>query len=232
LKAEGFFKNEEKTAQQDPLSIKGKIANTHAEFAEKDFFEPEKVVKTRRLSVWQWAAAASIVLLVAVGLWLFLPKKTDNTAVIVAEAFQSETVVPDVLISKLKSQTGMASGEVADTDLLRCLELYKAKNYVAAKPALEAHITQFGDKTDKRAAEFYLALSSIATHTDGAKAISMLQNLQKETAWASEANWFLALAYLQNSKNTDGVVLLKKIAESNDNFKKEAAALLQKLEKQ
>jgi anti-sigma-K factor RskA len=232
LAAEGFFKNEEKTTEQDPLSIKSKIADIHAEFAEKGFFESENKVKTRRLSVWQWAAAASIALLVAVGLWLVSSKKTDNSATLVAEAFQAETVVPDVLISKLKSQTGMASGEAADVDLLRCFELYKAKNYAAAKTALQAHITQFGDKTDKRAAEFYFALTCISTHTDGEKAISTLQNLQKETAWASEVNWFLALAYLQNGKNTEGVNLLKKIEEGNDNFKNEAANLRQKFEKQ
>jgi TolA-binding protein len=231
LKTEGFFKNEEKTAEQDPLSIKGKIANIHAEFAEKSFFYEGNKVKTRRFSVWQWAAAASIALLVGVGLWFISSKKTDNSAIFVAEAFKAETVVPDVLISKLKSQTGMATGQ-ADADLLRCFELYKAKDYAAAKTALQAHVTQFGDKTDIRAAEFYFALTCIATQTDGTKAISTLQNLQKETAWMSEANWFLALAYLQNGQNTEGSVLLKKIAENGDNFKEEAVALLQKLEKQ
>ncbi len=231
LEADGFFKKGENSAVEDPLSIKSKIADIHAELGEKGFFKPKNDIKTRRISAWQYAAAASVALLVAVGLWLFSSKKTDNTGAIVAAAFQSETAVPEVIISKLKSQTGMASGEAADADLLRCLELYKAKNYAAARPALQQYIAQFGNKVDRSLAEFYFALSCIAENKDLEKAIPLLEYLRTQTAWASDANWFLALAYLQNGRNTEGVTLLKKIAESNDSFKKESIELLQKLDK-
>jgi TolA-binding protein len=239
LKADGFFEKGENSAEGGPLSwniptssgIKDKIADIHAELGEKGFFEPQNDVKTRRFSIWQYAAAASIALLIGVGFWLFSPKKTDNTGAIVAAAFQSETAVPEVIISKLKSQTGMASGEASDADLLRCLELYKAKNYAAARPALQQHIAQFGNQSDVKAAQFYYALACIGDNKELEKAIPILENLRTQTAWASDASWFLALAYLQNGRYTEGSSMLKKIAESNDSFKKESIELLQKLDK-
>jgi tetratricopeptide (TPR) repeat protein len=238
LKTDGFFEKGENSAVEKsseektgPLSMRAKIADIHAELGEKGFFEPQNDVKTRRFSIWQYAAAASVALLVAVGFWLYSPKKTDNTGTIVAAAFQSETAVPEVIISKLKSQTGMASGEASDADLLRCLELYKAKNYAAARPALQQHIAQFGNQSDVKAAQFYYALACIGDNKDLEKAIPILENLRTQTAWASDANWFLALAYLENGRYTEGSSMLKKIAESNDSFKKESIELLQKLDK-
>ncbi len=213
LKVEGFFKTE-----NDPLSIKSQITSVHAALQNEDFFKEEQT-KIRKITpmLWVMAAAASVLLLVAVGYWLFFSKPKVDYEAVASRYFVPEKNESNLLIRKLTEQNGMAAGSPQEAGFLNALKLYQAEKYTEAIAAFENYTTQYGKDADV-AAHFYTAISLLNKNEQIDEAIRLLTPLAAdvESGWSEEANWYLALAKIKNKKYTEGVLLLKKIAAEKD----------------
>lgn len=167
--------------------------------------EEAKVVRIRRFPAWSWAVG--LALLVGLSAWLFMQIKPEDTAQIALNYFEP---MPNTLAPTIR-------GTVPTESLAKALYWYDTGQYAKASEALSAQ--QIPEEADIYLGVSYLAQSRLA------EAIETLEN-----STAPAAQWYLALAYLQQQETEKGVALLKEIERSEGHsFSAKASSLLRDL---
>jgi TolA-binding protein len=209
LEKENFFAKEEKTAIVRTLNTEGVGS-----------------AKVRRLGVQWWAAAASIALLITASIWYLSPSKPATYDNIAAQYFQAENERVKDIYAEL-SADGFAVDKARNNSLKAALEVYQSKNYSLAKDLFEKHVAQYKDDVD---AQFYLAMTYLSLN-EKEKATPYLESLlNKNTTWANDATWHLALIYWNMPEKHDvAVAYLTNIAENKSSeYQAKAVEILNK----
>jgi TolA-binding protein len=188
----------------------------------------EKTALIRKLTTYQWAAAASVLLLIAAGLWFLKPNKDALFKGTYTAYFQSETEQLNDVYTEITSP-GFASDKVRNESLKNALDNYQTKNYAGAKSLFEAHLRNYALDFD---AQFYLA-QTLMNLKETQNAAILLENLVKNggNRWQKDAQWYLALNYLtMPEKREMALGLLENIAsDATSSHGAKALEMLNKL---
>lgn len=189
----------------------------------------EKTATIRRMSTYQWAAAASVLLLIAIGLWLLQPNKKDSLFNETYTAyFQSETKKLNDVYTEITTPS-FATDKVRNESLKGALDAYQAKNYGAAETQFQAHLLNFPNDMD---AQFYMA-QTFMNLNNTQNAVALLENLLKNAPnrWEKDAKWYLALNYLtMKEKRESALDSLREIRQTPTSpYQAKAADMLKKL---
>jgi TolA-binding protein len=198
LAAENFFSEEVETTEKPQQEAIVRKLNV------------EKTALVRKLTTYQWAAAASVLLLIAAGLWFLKPNKDALFSETYTAYFQSETKQLNDVYDEITSP-GFATDKVRNESLKNALDNYQAKNYAVAKSLFQAHLTAYPLDFD---AQFYQA-QTLMNLKEAQNAAVLLGNLAKNAGnrWQKDAQWYLALNYLtMPEKREVALELLKNIA--------------------
>ncbi len=171
------------------------------------------ITPTKRKNLW-WLAAASIIILVASGLYF---TRFDNSS----EALFTVYYQPAKNIVHPIVRNGNAT-----SDFTTAFIAYQKQNYSVAEQLFEKAY----QSTHKSELLFYQAISMI--ETDRADlAVNTLKEHQKFTDDVSEkTQWYLALAYLKQDDSEAAKAILEDIMMQPEAFKhEEAKALFKKL---
>jgi len=110
-------------------------------------------------------------------------------------------------------------------DLIRGLHLYREGNYREALTELEKH-------EENHDALFFSAIS-LYMLDEPVKASERLKRLAAVSEkWASAADWYRSQSLLKLGKTDEAVAVLKKISETENQYRKQALELIKKLEEQ
>ena len=220
--------------------LMAQIKATHADLAEKGFFEvasrksdqekkSERAVgKVRRLfSVRSIAIAASFLLILAIGYFLF--PSSNNFESVYASHYTSDQATLDDQLDQL-SLVGMAIPDKARRESLKAaLELFEAGEYTVATSALETHRSTF---PEDETASYFLGLS-LMEEGQFNKAVSTFATLaqKQDSVYQEKAQWYQALSYLRISKGkSQAISLLKDLSEKQDSeFQQAAQQILQEI---
>jgi TolA-binding protein len=153
----------------------------------------EKTALVRKLSTYQWAAAASVLLLIVAGLWFLKPNKEAIFNETYTAYFQPETKQLSDVYTEITTP-GFATDKVRNESLKLALDAYQAKNYASSKSLFQAHLTAYPLDFD---AQFYQA-QTLMNLKEAQNAAVLLENLAKNEGnrWQKDAQWYLALNYL------------------------------------
>jgi hypothetical protein len=188
----------------------------------------EKTAIVRKLSTYQWAAAAAVLLLIAAGLWFLQPNKDALFNETYTAYFQAENTKLNEVFSEI-SATGFAADLVRNESLKNALEAYKTKNYGLAKSLFQAHLRIYASDSD---AQFYLA-QTLMTLKEAQNAAILLENLSKNEGnrWQKDAQWYLTLNYLtMKEQREEALILLKNITnDTTSPYQTKASEMLKKL---
>jgi TolA-binding protein len=188
----------------------------------------EKTATIRKLSTYQWAAAASVLLLIAAGLWFLKPNKDALFNETYTAYFQVENTKLNEVYSEI-STPSFATDKARNESLKNALEAYKAKNYEAAKALFQTHLRIYATDID---AQFYLA-QTLMNLKEGQKAGVLLANLSKNEGnrWQKDAQWYQMLNYLTIKERRDEALsLLKNIGgDATSPHQAKAVEMLKKL---
>lgn len=163
-----------------------------------------------------FAAAASILILLAAGIGLIWMQSHQSTNAIFTQYFEPETAAFNVRSSNSSIEQpvlqGMQYYELHDYDA--ALEMFdKAPNNLMGKLYGGLSLMELGD-FDKATAKF----QAIIQHND---------NL-----FIDQAQWYLGLCYLRTSKQKQAVEMFTSIADQNGVFKTKAQKILRELDQQ
>jgi TolA-binding protein len=189
----------------------------------------EKTALIRKLSAYQWAAAASVLLLIVAGLWFLKPNKEAIFNETYTAYYQPETKQLSDVYTEITAP-GFAADKVRNESLKNALDAYQAKNYTSAKSLFQAHLTAYPLDFD---AQFYQA-HTLMLLEEAQNAAILLENLAKNEGnrWQKDAQWYLALNYLTlKEKREYALNLLKNITQDvSSPYQVKAGEILKKLE--
>lgn len=162
-----------------------------------------------------YAVAASVMLLIAVGIFVFNPKQ-DSPSELYAEYF---VPYPNVFEPTVRGASTSAKRTQA-------FQSYEQGDYTNAA-SLFSELTA----TDRNPGMLMLlANANLAIgKTEEAKAI-FAELAKKEDTLRNAATWYLAICYLKQGDIGSSRAILTKIAESDNEYSKRADAVLKKLE--
>jgi TolA-binding protein len=216
LAAENFFTDDVETVEKPQQEAIVRKLNV------------EKTALIRKLSAYQWAAAASVLLLIAAGLWFLKPNKDALFNDTYTAYFQPETKQLNDVYDEITSP-GFATDKVRNESLKNALDAYQAKNYSPAKALFQKHLTAYPLDFD---AQFYQA-QTLMNLKETQNAAVLLENLAEKTEnrWQKDAQWYLALNYLtMPEKREVALNLLKNIAaDATSSYGAKAVEMLDKL---
>jgi tetratricopeptide (TPR) repeat protein len=172
--------------------------------------------------------AASVVLLVAAGHWLFQRQAGPLPA---ADAlFDSHFAPPGALVQGSSERDGSASGGGLSSEMAAWTavdELYKSGDYAAALNRLKSFPTSLTDSFPSKYHYQYGLLELIL----GRPAEAILHFEKIEMEYADEKNWYKALALLKLEGKTAGVkTAFEKAASSQNPWQQQAMEVLEKLD--
>lgn len=171
----------------------------------------QNTTKIRRLSIYKWAVAASVLVVIAVALWLFQPNKKALFSETYTAYFQPESKKLADIHSELNT-VGFAADKARNASLETALKAYENKNFTVAKALFQTHLAAYAQDSD---AEFYTAMTLMSLK-DAQNAAIYLENLLKNSKWEKDAQWYLALNYLTiEGKHDAGLNLLKDISKDS-----------------
>ncbi len=155
-----------------------------------------------------WAAAAVIVLLIPI--YLFLKSHPTHE-----KLFATYFVPYAPTVSQTSTQEPLS----------RALNLYRQKNYAQALPIFEEITGILPDSVLFYKANVLLQLEKPAD------AISTLQKIDTHSAFYEEAQWYLALAFLQNDQMAESKETLRRIHEQESHpYQHQATTLLKEIQ--
>ena len=197
----------------------GERASLKAELQglEAELVKPAKVVSLRRNRLRVWLAAASVVLLLLAGGWLF---REFNTATTPADLYATYYApYPNVL-------DPIVRGEDDLTPRQRALASYEQGDY----PQAAAQLAALPDANLDT--QFYQALSLLSSDRTG-EAIALLDQLAKSPSERrAQIRWYLALGYLRAENVEAARETLEVLQASGSDYKAaEVADLLGELGK-
>ena len=156
-----------------------------------------------------WAAAAAVLLLIPVYLWLKANPANERLFAVYFVPYQQAAGQP-----------------VAQDPLSRALRQYRDKNYAQALPMLE-QIVEKGGVSDS--ALFYKANVNLQLDQPQ-EAIAGLRKITVQSGFHEEAQWYLALAYLQANETGKAKEIVSEIrAKPGHPYYKQAGKLARKL---
>lgn len=173
------------------------------------------------------AIAASLAILLAAGLYLFLPDSGTGTYAGLYEAYyRPETAVLPALLDQLEA-SGFAQDVEQSRQLADALQRYETGAYAEAASALSTYLEQY---PQDREARLFLGLAGLETG-QYREAIPELRAAGKaaEPQVAAAANWYLALALLQTGKAEEATALLRQLAAGDTRWSGQARELAGKL---
>ena len=159
-----------------------------------------KVAETRSTSFNKIAVIAVLLCLLLVLGYLFQNQRSENN-LNYANIYLEEThPAPSVLMS----------GKDGDVLWMECIQLYNDKNY---NQAIEFFDKAIDRGLHKQQSKLYIGLSFLyQTPPKLKKAISIfLELITSKSLYSEEANWYLALAKLEQSKKDECLKLLDEI---------------------
>ena len=185
--------------------------------AEAQFSQTTTPPQYKRLfSIRIWAIAATVLLLISVGLWFFMSRETKT------EQLFAENFKPYV------SSIGQIERSTPAKDLLsRAFQHYDNQEYSQAILLFE----QVNDK-NKDIAAFYKA-NTLLVEGKVASALPIFEALTNQDTFVfkQQTEWYLALSFLKENRVVECQALLQKIAQTPQHpFHKEAINLLTRLE--
>lgn len=128
-----------------------------------------------------------------------------------------KTIAPDEVFASYyepySSNKLARGGDNADEAYLNAIEAYDNKNYSAAITSLAQRVAAKPKEipTQLLLGNSYLNVSPPET----AKAITLFKNIAEgETIYTTSANWYLALAYLQNNQSEAAKVIFENLSEN------------------
>ena len=217
LAAENFFKEDFQIAEKPQKEA---------------IIRPLNVEKTgiiRKLSVYQWAAAASVLLLIVAGLWFLQPHKDALFSETYTAYFQAENTKLNGVYDEI-STPSFATDKARNESLKNALDAYKTKNYAVAKSQFQAHLRIYALDID---AQFYLA-QTFMNLKEGQSAAVLLENLSKNEGnrWQKDAQWYQMLNYLtMKERRNETLILLKNISDDVASpYQAKAGEMLKKLD--
>lgn len=165
----------------------------------------------------QWAVAASVVLLFGLFFMFKLSSGTTNSEIFAAY-FEP---YPNVVEAVVRADTPQLTLEQS------AYYNYEAENY---KEAIDIFL-QFPDLDSDDFAKLYLGVSLMANN-QSVEAIDILQQAQKEGATTEiQAKWYLALAHLTIGEVNTTKEILSELTTISKAYKEKAEELLKKLDK-
>lgn len=231
------------TLRQSINSVKKRLAAES--FFEEDTVEETKkeaIIRTlpnanatentgiiRRLSIYKWAAAASVLLIVGVAYWLLQSKKDparfQNEY---AQYFRPETQRLNQINEELNS-IGFGTDKAQSESLKNALKAYSDKDFTTAKSLFIEHLKKY---TNDFTAQFYLSMTFMSLKENKNATFYLEGNLIHIADWSTTAQWYLALNYLTiEGKQEAALSLLTNIAnDTNSPYHKEAGEMLKKLQ--
>jgi len=171
----------------------------------------------RRSSLFNWAAAAAVLVVMAVSGWLYRRHTSDER--LFASAFQPAEHNQLALRSE---QTGARSAEL---DV--AVRLYDAGNFEAGLPHFRTYLAE--NPGDFDAALFAGIAALEAGQTE--QAVAWLERVRfNHPEQYAPATWYLALAHIRRGNREEGAALLEELEKANDEeWSEEAGVLLQKI---
>ncbi|MCB0583374.1 MAG: hypothetical protein KDD10_29110 [Phaeodactylibacter sp.] len=222
-------------------ALKARIRQTHSKLGEKGFLQAAQTeapsekadarppAKRRQLfSVRALAAAATVLLLLAIGYFLY--PTTDATQQLYSAHYQPDEEELQEQLEKL-SLVGMAIPDKARRESLSAaLNIFQSGNFDAASEALGQHLEAW---QEDESARYFLALSLMETGQFG-EAVATFQPLTTRagTAYYDKALWYQGLSYLRlpgrQARAKSIFTLLAAVPSSG--YKKQAEEILKGLE--
>lgn len=175
-------------------------------------FEKEfNITKTRKL--W-WAAAASVLILVTIGLYLFNPNYSNDE--LFAMYFQPAKNIVHPIVRNGEHQNDKTTAFI----------VYQKKDYMLAQKQFNSLFT----KTQESPFLFYEAMALLKINQVDLAIKKLEAHKRYDDTLSEMTNWYLALAYLKH-KETDAAkaILNQIVGDSNAYNYKDAKALLKKL---
>jgi hypothetical protein len=209
--------------------LQSKIGEAQKDLEAEGFFAEQtkkvpRVVPMRRQSRWL-AIAASILLLAAVGYWIYQQGQPDADTLYA----DSYSIYPDKISKtyeeELKNPSRSGLIENRKPDFINAMKRYPENISV-----LETHINEY---PEDRMASFYLALAYMNNGTFE-KAEELLITLKNDPEFEDPAavNWYLALTYLKQRKISKSNKLLKELSTGDtSDYQVKATQLLEKWNK-
>lgn len=186
-------------------SLQGRLNEFHKELTSSAV--PAKT--SGKLLRIKWLAAASVIIIILISASLFLFNKSEE------EKLFAQYYQPD---AGLLSAMGTSANYTFD----RAMVDYKTGNYKAAIKSWESlHTMQPNNDT----LNYFLGSAWLANNK-AAKAVPYLQQVaaSPNSAFMSDANWYLALAYLKEKHTNEAIAALEKTTHPDKD------ALLKKLQ--
>ncbi|HEY0652589.1 MAG TPA: tetratricopeptide repeat protein [Chryseosolibacter sp.] len=191
-------------------------AKSHLDFLkELEKSLPEITVETKRSNWPYYAVAASVVLLVVTGIYLFTDNE-PNPSALYAEYYTPFPNVwePTVRGSETVTQRSLAFQKYEEGDYLQAVDLFKAL------------------LAEKREPEILLLLGnanlSLGNTTEARENFNEV--LRSSSTIAAPAQWYLALSYLKDNQRTEAIANLKMLADGKNAYTVKAKDLLKRLE--
>ncbi|MDY8138477.1 hypothetical protein [Aquimarina sp. 2201CG5-10] len=194
-------------SDQDTLDFKEKLIKIS-----KEIKEEEQIKSTNKSFFSYWKIAASIIVLLGIGaiLWSTIEPGDKMT-----DLYLSYYVAYPV-------EDATRGGTKDDLDAI--MTDYVKKNYDKVINALETSPLL----SDKEQLRLYLG-NSFLNNNQEEKAILQFQNIQADSRFYEDANWYLALTYLKLGEVKKIPPLLQEIIQYNGIYKNKASKLLDEL---
>lgn len=197
--------------QDDIIDLRMKL---QAAQKEKKISKPE--VPVIRLQVKKfWYAAASIILLAAIGSTLFFNMPGGSSS----DRLFSEYYSPDNLVNVTRS---------GDANIVEAVLKFQEQDYVVASKLFKQILVN--DQANY-AGWFYYGITCIETESfDQAEEAFNKIITDNQNLYVEHAEWYLGLSYLKNNKIDKARVQLSIVASNGDNIhRNEARQILEKL---
>ena len=182
-------------------------------------------VKARQNKVWLYAA--SIVIIIGIGLILLFTKQVNNEKLYLAYFNHYKNNLVEYTRGTI-TESPIENLSVDDYNLLvQAMRHYDKKEYSKTIEIIEenkiANLENYG-------IIFFLALSQLESNRID-EAIDNLKYLNKTTGheYVQQSKWYLSLAYLKNNEIDKAILELKEIAIKNLQYDEEAQKLLDEL---
>lgn len=182
--------------------------------AGRDYFSDElQTGGSRKSRVWYWSAAAAVVLLAAVGVFLLMPTGRPAPEDLFTAYFEHYEV-PAVLRSE--------GALYQDADAQQAFLHYSQKEYAAAIPLFTKTLDQ---SPDVMLVVFSRGICYLATGETGAAVQDFQTVIQHgDNLFVAQARWYLALAYLRAGRADPARSVLSQLDDAR------AKALLKEME--
>jgi hypothetical protein len=163
-----------------------------------------------------YAAAASVTLLIAVGIFIYNSKAVDPTA-LYAQYF---TPYPNTVAPTLRGQENLNPLAFRE---------YDQQNFSKAANEFKELLSQETDPQKIANILMLLGNSSLALNNVAEAKINFEKCRQRSPELALQATWYLALCNLKEGKISETRVLLEEVAATNNEYQSSAKELLEKL---